>query len=769
MKYCFMLLLLSLGCWLSAANLISESMTGSLPAGWTQTGSASTHWAYNATTFSGGTAGELRFSWNPTESSTFRYISPAIDTRKVHDMVLSFRHMVDWYAGSYTLAVQISTNLSTWYTVWNSTAAGNIAANQVTANISYALGKSQTTYIAFTFIGQSGNIDYWYIDDIVLSYTNTLGSGTWIAGSIYPVGNVIIPNGETLTLNAGVSLYFAADTNLDVDGRLLVNGTPANYVRFNRTMAGYSWKGIDIESVNAANDSTLINYARIEGSYSCGIDINNSDKVRISHCEIYENKITGSYWGGGLRSQYSDIVLEYCNFYGNVSDLGAPGASFYYANPTVRYNVFYDHTLTINLGIVNFMECILDNVKYNKIVNNLFTGGSSAVYLSNCSGTFSYNLIANNGSHGLKINGNNTTAVNVNHCDVINNDGAGVYTTDIYFQILDTIVWGNSANEVFNVGYSYAGGIYDSCIQGGFASLTNIGSQYYANNIEGDPLFCSPTLGVGPTFNARTADWTLQDASPCIDEGYNSSVDPDGSWPDIGIYCRQLKPIISLAQDVTPDQGHQIDLRWVSSDMDTSWDPSAWYNVFRQAASRDGNDPTAVFVTDPRQITPDLVASKQEINWFDGTRTYTFLAQVKAFNFPDYSLIVPTLQDSTSTGLHAENYMVIYYNTARFSQSMTYSGYSVDNIPPYSARIVNLAKTGATSYNLSWDAVTEGVWEGNSYPETNLITYKVYASSIPNFTPSAANFVCSTTALSTVLNSQTASRRFYKIVASDSE
>jgi hypothetical protein len=113
--------------------------------------------------------------------------------------------------------------------------------------------------------------------------------------------------------------------------------------------------------------------------------------------------------------------------------------------------------------------------------------------------------------------------------------------------------------------------------------------------------------------------------------------------------------------------------------------------------------------------------------------------------------------------------MVVYQNLNGFWISGLASGYSVDNIPPAAPALLNLQQTGQNQLHLAWAPVTEGIWEGNSYPEQNRITYKVYAGESPDFPLDAQHFLCSSTSPQLVVNGIMGTRKFFRIIASDSE
>ncbi len=750
---------------LSGVELISQNFSGypTLPSGWTMTGPTTTNWSSAGTNFAGGTTGELRFTYTPTGTGTYRFISPMFNTERIHDMALSFRYMLDDYttASNYTIGVQISKDLTSWTNLWSVTGSSDIAANQISIPFSFELGKSSTTYIAFYFTGDTNDLDYWYIDDISLTYSNTLGYGTWSAGDYHPVGNIIVPDGYTCTLSPDVHFYFQTDKNLTVNGRLLISGTEGHEVLLTSNSGATDWKGVDLITTNTANDSTLINHAIIEHCSDSGIRVC-YNKCRISNSEIRENVSDGLTGSGIFMNQ--NAIIENCSIHNNTSEyLGAAILSAY-CTPIIRSNRLFNNLTGFDPeSCALFLQiCDVSNVYNNQIVNNYINSSCQAVYMSNCTGDFKNNLVANNEGRGIYISGG---SIHIKHCNIINNADYGLECWGSCF-VESSIIWGNNTNQIFTLASTTTYVSY-SCIEGGISGIDIIIPANYTNNVSGNPLFTSPTAGRGFTFDALVANWSLQYNSPCIDSGNPGlPLNQDGSIEDIGIYYRLLKPVITRTADVTPDQGHQIYLRWIRSDIDVTFLPNAYYSIWRLNTSRNDN---AVCINSPLQLTLDIQSENRNICWRDGSRVWDYLTDVHAINFSEYGVTVSTIQDSSSTGTHAADYMVVYQNNIGFWPSIVMSGYSVDNIPPYSARGLDLQHTGTNQFNISWQEVTEGGWEGNSYPETNRITYKVYAGDSPDFETTPFNLIITTTNPTTILNSQTADNKFYKIICSDSE
>jgi len=94
------------------------------------------------------------------------------------------------------------------------------------------------------------------------------GSTTWTAnsGPYIIVGDVIIPEGETLTIEPGVEIKFDKYYELDVKGTLKAVGDKDNYITFTSNRDNPylgSWRGIKVEetSINNEVQYTIIEYA----------------------------------------------------------------------------------------------------------------------------------------------------------------------------------------------------------------------------------------------------------------------------------------------------------------------------------------------------------------------------------------------------------------------------------------------------------------------------------------------------------------------------
>jgi len=221
-----------------------------------------------------------------------------------------------------------------------------------------------------------------------------------------------------------------------------------------------------------------LGFAQITGSIDCAIDIYNS-RVVVGHNTIYENSTT-SQKGPAINVRNTDDVL----------------------------------------------------LEWNLISNNTSTSLCGAISLDNASPLIARNIIVNNqavysGAFSMK---------NASCPELINNTVANNLASYIFYlfsgsnPIVENSIIRNTSDVFIN--FSSTPYVTYSDVSGGYTGT---------GNIDENPLFVAPTAGDGPTYNGLTADWGLQETSPCIDAGNPASPhDPDGTIADMGaLYYHQ--------------------------------------------------------------------------------------------------------------------------------------------------------------------------------------------------------------------------------------
>jgi len=154
-------------------------------------------------------------------------------------------------------------------------------------------------------------------------------SGTWdLAGSPYQVeGEITIPSGQTLTIDAGVTVEFQGHYKFIVDGTIMANGTEENQITFTAANTTAGWHSLRFNIAPAGSELTwcIFEYGRATGTTVVdkrgGAIYLDTSGPTISRC-IFQNN--SANWGGGIYSWSSSPLIENCNFYMN----DAPDATF---------------------------------------------------------------------------------------------------------------------------------------------------------------------------------------------------------------------------------------------------------------------------------------------------------------------------------------------------------------------------------------------------------------------------------------------------------
>ncbi len=194
----------------------SEDFTGAdFPACWSQSSElGSENWVVSATTNAGGTANEMRNSWQSGTGIT-RLISPELDLTGLTTPYLSFNHFFNDYGAGITAKIQTSTDGgATWVDEAWSIASGNGNVGPETVTLSLT-NTGSSTLIAWVMDGDHYQFDYWYVDDVEVMDAPTCPDPTGLS-----VDNVSYNSADLLwTSNSGSSNieYGLAGFTLGVD------------------------------------------------------------------------------------------------------------------------------------------------------------------------------------------------------------------------------------------------------------------------------------------------------------------------------------------------------------------------------------------------------------------------------------------------------------------------------------------------------------------------------------------------------------------------
>lgn len=382
------------------------------------------------------------------------------------------------------------------------------------------------------------------IPQLALAQTEVSGtqSGVWTeADSPYlATGEIVVPSGQTLTIEPGVEIVFQGHYKFTVNGNLQAIGAADGGILFTAANHATGWGGIRISSSVISNLAYCrIEYGKTGGAYpnnhGGGMALLSSDAI-VSNCVFADNDATGNsdgmggavyaintgsaagpltrfidckfignhaYGEGGAIKFTGDLNTEItgCEFIGNDCNYGGGAISFYGVTDTKMTGCLFtdNYTMYSNGGAMNTL------------------GFGNTIYLINC--TLSGNTAVTGDGGAVNLAWGSGYFVNS-----IVFDNHGMYSDNVYLDM------GGDA------------GMY-------YCNLTMPYGASGNNNIDEDPLF----------VDAANLDYQLTEDSPCIDTAtdyffLNGKVLVDlspeqyhGSAPDMGAFEYSPATAVSAA------------------------------------------------------------------------------------------------------------------------------------------------------------------------------------------------------------------------------
>jgi len=265
--------------------LLQEDFSGGTfpPAGWTIVGDGQNNWSAENSNNAGGSSPEAMFSWSPQFEGNSKFVTPIISTVGMTKLLLEFKHMLDHYGGDYSILVETTSDGITWNEAWSIVnPSSNAGPETIALFIDNDDVGSASFQFCFTFTGNSYNLDYWYIDNVLLSE-----SLAYDAASTVIMIPGFIPAGDTVTPGAVISNYGTETISFDVTFEVLQNSNP-QYT----SILGVS--GLEpLESINLSFDPWIT----VEGSYSARVitllagDENPSNDTLYKSVEVVEGAV----------------------------------------------------------------------------------------------------------------------------------------------------------------------------------------------------------------------------------------------------------------------------------------------------------------------------------------------------------------------------------------------------------------------------------------------------------------------------------------------
>ena len=372
-------------------------------------------------------------------------------------------------------------------------------------------------------------------------------SGTW-SGEIHIIDDVIIPDEETLTIEAGTSVISDGYFSIIVLGNLYAVGEEEAWITFTvadttgfsdyENFAAGAWRGFIFQKPGEVKLSYCdFSYGKNKDGSDGGVMfISMANGIEISNCRFHHN--VSRRKGGAIFAENSVLTIHDCEVDENMT-VAPPGEyswgvgfQFLKCDIDIHDMLFHDnYSSTAYGGGINIDSCSM--VLTNAVFYNNWTVNAAGLGIQRCkdydvkvSNVLAYNNVVKHYGGGLAVA---TSDPELNNLTIVDNYcGAGGGGIQMAFNACPTlnncIFWRNHGvyelNEIDTVEYYDGSQVWlwgDDCyptfnnglVMFGFDSIygrEHILEGQYNNMLEVDPLF----------VDAQNYDYQLSANSPCI-------------------------------------------------------------------------------------------------------------------------------------------------------------------------------------------------------------------------------------------------------------
>ncbi|UCC78985.1 MAG: right-handed parallel beta-helix repeat-containing protein [Candidatus Zixiibacteriota bacterium] len=327
------------------------------------------------------------------------------------------------------------------------------------------------------------------------------------------------------TINHSADEAYASDTILAVNGAYVenVDVTAKNILLASPYIFSLDTMDIHNTIIDGGSDTVTVIFSNCAGA------------TKISGFTIRNGR---GWFGGGLFSDYSDIIINHNIIKENTADAAGGGIGCYFGKSTIENNHILDNVANSGGGIGCYYTDTV--IRYNIISgNNASRGGGLKTSNLLAGSSINNNVITMNTAYrggGYECFGTAPfMSNNLFYGNSATTYGGAIFYDSYDTELINSILWGDSASSGGPEICADSGSlpIVTYCdIQGGWQGVGNIDlNPLFRNPIDGDFHLMSIACG-------DSAD------SPCIDAGHPDSIDMvlgcqfglGGSRADMGAY-----------------------------------------------------------------------------------------------------------------------------------------------------------------------------------------------------------------------------------------
>jgi parallel beta-helix repeat protein len=354
-------------------------------------------------------------------------------------------------------------------------------------------------------------------------------------------GDIKVAKGATLTVEKGVTILMAQNANLNIEGRLLINGTADAPVTITANEAGgaTNWAAINF---NNATDTCKLNYVEISGTTLGSDALNQRGGVNGNYSNVVMDHLTMSNVIYPFYFEYGSTILRNSSI--TIDHICNGGIHIGRGLAVVENNLWVSTGKTINTDAIDIKGVPEGRIIGNKLYNfNGFNSDGIDLGESAKNVLIEGNYIYGNRDKGISCGGGSNCVVRKNivvGCDL----GIGIKDEGSKAELdHNAFIRNRIAVAAYTKVFGRGGGtaIVKNCILSASKA-----ASFYADEFSSATFsYCLSDVELLPGIGNIAADpgftdmlgfnFQLKAGSPCINTGDPMSPkDNDGSVTDIG-------------------------------------------------------------------------------------------------------------------------------------------------------------------------------------------------------------------------------------------